>query len=160
MTTITKIQGSSAMPAYLKNKDLFEEVKRAKELGYYTDELAAMHMLMVSKYITHPWWNGYTYKDDMMGHALMSLAAAALKFNPEKSNNPFGYYTEIMKNSFMQVKKQEAKHRNVRDVLLVEHGMEPSFAFTEALAVKEAAELEAKKNAVDPQDELDKLFKF
>jgi hypothetical protein len=67
----------------------------------------------------------------MVAAAVMNLCSTALKFNPEKSSNPFSYYTTAIMNSFSQYKADEKKHRNIRDALLVDAGSNPSFNFLE-----------------------------
>jgi len=134
------------MADYITKAELLAEVKRARELGYCTEELGAMFILMVNKYITHPWWNQYTYKEDMCGMALLNLSAGALKYDPDRYDNPFGYYTQIMKTSFLQVKYYEKKHRDIRDKALVKAGLDPSASWLEEQLQKEAEE-KAQRNA-------------
>jgi DNA-directed RNA polymerase specialized sigma subunit len=116
---------------YLKNADLLAETKRSKELGRMTDELGRMLMLLVRRYARKASFAGYSYREDMEGHAIVSLCRTWNSFKPEISSNAFAFYTTCIKNSFIQVLNNEKRHRNTRDLLLVEHGMDPSFTFSE-----------------------------
>lgn len=129
---------------YLPNSRLLPEVVRAKELGRITDELAEMLLMLTRKNAQRPCFSGYSYKDDMISEALTNLCQNALKFNPEKSSNPFAYYTTCINSSFLQFLNVEKKHRRIRDQLLVDVGENPSFNFQD----------EAKNNLADEMEEL------
>ena len=72
---------------------------------------------------------GYSYREDMVAAAVTNLCNNALKFNPEKSSNPFAYYTTGIYHSFLQYMAEEKNHRKIRDTLLVDAGFNPSYNF-------------------------------
>jgi DNA-directed RNA polymerase specialized sigma subunit len=116
---------------YLTNSKLLPAVIEAKEKGKLSDELAKMLMMLTRKYAQRPCFSGYTYKEDMISEALANLCQNALKFNPEKSKNPFAFYTSCINNSFLQFLNVEKKHRRIRDQLLIDMGENPSYNFAE-----------------------------
>ena len=116
---------------YLTNSKLLPAVIEAKEKGKLSDELAKMLMMLTRKYAQRPCFSGYTYKEDMISEALANLCQNALKFNAEKSKNPFAFYTSCIHNSFLQFLNIEKKHRRIRDQLLIDMGENPSYNFTE-----------------------------
>ena len=116
---------------YVTNATLLAEVLRAKALNRVTNELAEMLLLMAQRYSRKSNFVGYSFRDDMISAALVNLCNNALKFNPEKSSNPFAFYTTAIHNSFLQYMADEKKHRNIRDALLVDAGSNPSFNFME-----------------------------
>lgn len=132
---------------YLTNAKLLPAVLRAKEAGKLTDELAEMLMILAKKYSLKPCFSGYTYRDDMVAEALAGLCQNALKFNPERSDNPFAFYTACITNSFLHVLKNEKKHRRIRDQLLIDIGENPSYNFVD----------EMKKHGSEYQSELSDL---
>ena len=87
-----------------------------------------MLMALVDKYSTKHNWRNYSYLDDMKGEARLSLCQNALKFNPEKSQNPFGYYTQIVTHSFLTYMERERRLRECRDVLIEQANMTGSFS--------------------------------
>ena len=95
--------------------------------GAMTDKLAHMFMLLVERYSQRANWRGYTYVDEMKGQSLLQLSAMGLQFNEAKSNNPFAYYTQALTHSFTRVLNIEKKNQNIRDKILVEKGLTPSF---------------------------------
>lgn len=114
---------------YLTNADLLPAVLEAKERGRITDKLARMLMLLTDRYSRKANFNGYSFREDMVSAALINLVQNALKFNPEKSSNPFAFYTTAIKNSFLQYMLDEKKQRFIRDTLLVEAGQDASHSF-------------------------------
>lgn len=116
---------------YLKNADLLAEVIKCKEAGKMSNTLATMLYTLTTRYASKPNFSGYTYIDDMIAEALADLCKNALKFKPERSSNPFAFYTQCIHNSFLGYLNNEKKHRRIRDAMLVEIGENPSFNFQE-----------------------------
>src|SRR5574343_313413 len=116
---------------YITNGRMLPEVIKSKEQGVISNELANMMIMLTKRYANRPCFYGYTYKEDMIAEALANLCQNALKFNPEKSSNPFAYYTSCINNSFLQFLGTEKRHRRIRDQLLVDIGENPSFNFQE-----------------------------
>jgi DNA-directed RNA polymerase specialized sigma subunit len=149
MTTTTKPQKRAKNPDtpeytskyYVTNGKMLPEVIKSKETGRISDELAKMLMMLTRRYAQRPCFYNYTYKEDMISEALANLCQNALKFNPEKSSNPFAYYTTCINSSFLQFLNVEKKHRRIRDQLLVEMGENPSFNFQEEARQHENGEL-------------------
>jgi DNA-directed RNA polymerase specialized sigma24 family protein len=117
---------------YLTNADLLPAVLDAKKHGKITDKLARMLMLLTDRYSRKANFNGYSFREDMVSAALINLVQNALKFNPEKSSNPFAFYTTAIKNSFLQYMLDEKKQRFIRDTLLVEAGQDASHSFMQS----------------------------
>jgi DNA-directed RNA polymerase specialized sigma subunit len=114
---------------YLNNKDLLAQVMLSKEQDKMTDELAKMLQMLCARYASRAQFANYTYNEDMQAYAMMMLVRTWRSFNPEKSNNPFAFFTQCIKNSFIQMLNQEKRQRNVRDELLVDKGMNPSYTY-------------------------------
>ena len=97
---------------YLNNKDLLAEVLLSKEQGAMTDKLAHMLTMLCARYGKRAQFSGYSYNDDMQSFAMMQLVSTWNGFNPEKSNNPFAFYTQCIKNSFIQLRIVTGKPEN------------------------------------------------
>lgn len=114
---------------YLNNKELLAEVKKSKKKGQMSDALAKMLQLLCSKYAKKGNFVNYSYNEDMQAYAMMMLVRTWNNFNPEKSNNPFAFFTQCVKNSFIQYLNQEQRQRDVRDLLLIDSGLNPSYGY-------------------------------
>lgn len=122
---------------YLNNKELLAAVKESKQMGQMSNTLAMMLQLLCSKYAKKGNFINYSYNEDMQGYAMMMLVRTWNSFDPEKSNNPFAFFTQCIKNSFIQYLNQEKRQRDVRDVMLIDQGMNPSFGFNDGTSVSE-----------------------
>ena len=95
--------------------------------GKMTNQLAMMYMKLCERYGTRANWRGYTYNDEMQSQALMQLSQIGLQFDESKSDNPFAYYTAAITNSFTRILNIEKKNQAIRDDLLEQNNMMPSF---------------------------------
>lgn len=133
---------------YLNNRDLLAEVMKSKEIGQMTDKLAHMLTLLCARYGARAQFASYTYNDDMQAYAMMMLVRTWNSFNPEKSNNPFAFFTQCIKNSFIQFLNQEKRHRVIRDEVMVDKGLNPSYTYQ----LEYEAQQEAKKLALQEEN--------
>jgi len=116
-------------PNYIRNKDLLAEVIVCKEKGEMTPKLAEMLQLLTARYGRSSQFVGYTFNEDMQAYAMMMLCKTWGGFDPNKGSNAFAYYTQSIKNSFKQFLNREKTQRVVRDELLVNKGLNPSFTY-------------------------------
>lgn len=96
--------------------------------GKITDKLAMMFLKLVERYSHRSNWRGYTYLDEMKGHALLQLIQVGLQFNEAKSDNPFAYYTSATSNTFTRILNIEKRNQNIRDDILIDNGHLPSYS--------------------------------
>jgi len=105
----------------------FENGYFSKDHGKMTDKLAHMFIKLCERYATRSNWRGYTYNEEMRGQALLQLSQIGLQFDESKSQNPFAYYTAAITNSFTRVLNIEKKNQNIRDDILEQNGLNPSW---------------------------------
>lgn len=99
----------------------------SKDHGRATNELAKMWMKLCDRYGTRGNVRGYTYNDEMRGQAILQLTQIGLQFDESKSQNPFAYYTAAVTNSFVRVINIEKRNQNIRDDILEQNGLDPSY---------------------------------
>jgi hypothetical protein len=99
----------------------------SKDHGTMTRTLATMFMKLCERYATRSNWRGYTYNEEMRGQALLQLSQIGLQFDESKSQNPFAYYTAAITNSFTRILNLEKKNQNIRDDMLEQAGLNPSW---------------------------------
>jgi len=98
-----------------------------RDHGTMTNKLAHMFIKLCERYATRSNWRGYTYNEEMRGQALLQLSQIGLQFDESKSQNPFAYYTAAITNSFTRVLNIEKKMQNIRDDILEQNGLNPSY---------------------------------
>ena len=99
----------------------------SKGHGRVTEELGRMFLKLADRYGTRSNWRGYKYNDEMRAQAVLQLSQIGLQFDESKSENPFAYYTAAVTNSFTRVLNIEKKNQNIRDDILQENNLNPSF---------------------------------
>ena len=78
-------------------------------------EKAAICFMKIAKHLaTKPNFRNYTYKDEMILDGIENCIAYAHNFNPEKSSNPFSYFTQIIYYAFIRRIQKENKQRDVK----------------------------------------------
>ena len=63
----------------------------------------------------------------MQGQAVLQLCQVALQFDESRSQNPFAFLTQISYNSFLRILNMEKKNQKLRDDLLIQNSMNPSY---------------------------------
>ncbi len=116
---------------YINNADLLIEIEKSHKQNKMTEELGKMLLLLCQRYITIPRFARYTYTDDMVGFAAMTVCRVWRSFDASKSSNPFAYYTSIIHNAFFQFNNAERKQRDIKDEIRIHSGYNPSFNYAE-----------------------------
>ena len=60
----------------------------------------------------------YTYKDEMISDGIENCLQYASNFNPEKSKNPFAYFTQIIYYAFLRRIQKEKKQTHVKNKVI------------------------------------------
>lgn len=132
MAAIKRAKSTDSRKHYVSNAQLIEAIARDKANGQkLSSELAGYLYMIAERYSFSPSFGGYSFREDMVSFAVVNLCANWYKYDPEKSDNPFAFYTTAAYRSFLQYLADEKKQRNIRDQLLVDSGASPSFSFQE-----------------------------
>jgi len=110
---------------YVNNKTLYEEMvkfrdktEEAKLLGKTLPQIpryvGECFLMICNKLSTKPNFMGYSYRDDMIADAIENCVIAAHNFDPEKSSNPFAYFTQIAWNAFIRRIQKEKKQSYIK----------------------------------------------
>ena len=76
--------------------------------------VAACFMQITTRYGRKINFSGYTYLDDMKSEALEHCVKYANRFDKNKSNNAFAYFTQVCHNAFIQFINKEKKLANFK----------------------------------------------
>ena len=60
----------------------------------------------------------YTYRDDMISDGIENCLQYVSNFNPEKSNNPFAYFTQIIYYAFVRRIQKEKKQSHIKNKMI------------------------------------------
>lgn len=63
-------------------------------------------------------FRGYSWLDEMIGDGIVAAVQAIEKYNPERSNNPYGYFTQAIVWSFLgRLKKENIRKERELDYM-------------------------------------------
>jgi hypothetical protein len=120
---------------YINNKDLYEALVKHREKLQESIELQKQKpqvsnyigeaiMLICSNLAKRGNFINYSFKYEMIADGTLDCIAAVDNFNPERTNNPFAYFTQIAWNAFLRrIEKEKkeiyTKHKNFQNSYLM-----------------------------------------
>jgi len=122
------IKNKKQKPHYVDNKKFLEAMVEWRKT--WPNELKETIKPPVSNYIgecflkiaTHlsyrPNFINYTYRDEMISDGIENCLQYVKNFNPEKSSNPFAYFTQIIYYAFLRRIQKEKKQTHVRNKII------------------------------------------
>ena len=115
-------------PHYVDNKVFLQAMVDWRET--WTDDKKETPKPPISNYVGEcflkianhlayrPNFINYTYREEMVSDGIENCLQYAQNFNPEKSNNPFAYFTQIIYYAFLRRIAKEKKQTHVRNKMI------------------------------------------
>ena len=111
-----------AMIEYREKVQKAEDKKRTKPV--VTNYIGECFLKIANHLSYRPNFINYTYRDDMISDGIENCLQYMSNFNPEKSNNPFAYFTQIIYYAFIRRIQKEKKQMLVKSKLIQNAGIE------------------------------------
>jgi len=105
-----------AMVEYREKVQKAEDKKRTKPV--VTNYIGECFLKIANHLSYRPNFINYTYRDDMISDGIENCLQYMRNFNPEKSNNPFAYFTQIIYYAFIRRIQKEKKQQDVKARLI------------------------------------------
>ena len=134
-------------------------------------------LLIGTRLATKPNFSGYSYKEEMISDGIENCLQYLHNFDPEKSQNPFAYFTQIIWFAFLRRIQKEKKQTYIRHKVLenamltdtvFEHGENSDFGsssmkeltndYINDFVEKYEARMETKKKAVKKRKGLEVFY--
>ena len=120
---------------YVNNKEFLEaisiyrsKVQRAKEMGKprprVTNYLGECFLKIATHLSYKPNFVNYMFREDMICDGIENCLQYIDNFDPEKSNNPFAYFTQIIYYAFLRRIQKEKKQMEIKNKILERSGHE------------------------------------
>jgi hypothetical protein len=98
-----------------KQKDLPKEERTKPQVTNYIGEC----FLKIATHLSYrPNFINYTYRDEMIADGIENCLQYCGNFDPEKSKNPFAYFTQIIYYAFLRRIAKEKKQTHVRNKMI------------------------------------------
>jgi len=107
--------------AILERKELLSKLEEGDELPQITNYLGECILKIANNLANKGNFNGYSFKDEMICDGIENCIKYFDKFNPEKSSNPFSYYTQIIYFAYLrriakEKQQYQLKHKIIQSV--------------------------------------------
>ena len=123
---------------YVNNKELLEalivfkgQCAAAKEAGEPRPQISNYIGECFLKIATHlsykPNFVNYMFREDMICDGIENCVQYIENFNPEKSKNPFAYFTQIIYYAFLRRIQKEKRQLEIKNKILTKSGYEQVF---------------------------------
>ena len=89
---------------YVNNEEFYNRLVEWKKSGKeeIPDDIALMIVKICRNLAKSGKFCGYTWIEEMIGDAILSCIKFCKNFDPDKSKNPFAFYSQIAYNSFIK----------------------------------------------------------
>ena len=101
-------------------KAIKEAEKKKKQRPPVTDYIGSCFLKIANHLSYRPNFINYTFRDDMISDGIENCLQYLDNFNPEKSNNPFAYFTQIIYYAFVRRIQKEKKQVTIKQKLIME----------------------------------------
>ena len=129
---------------YVNNKELLEalivyraKVAHAKENDLpkprITNYLGSCFLKIATHLSYNPNFVNYMFRDDMISDGIENCVQYIHNFDPEKSRNPFAYFTQIIHYAFLRRIQKEKKQLDIKNKIIEKTG------FDEVMTVEDGA---------------------
>jgi|TARA_Y100000004_G_scaffold81914_1_gene91921 hypothetical protein len=89
--------------------------------------IAECFMKIATHLSYRPNFINYMFKEDMVSDGIENCVQYISNFNPEKSKNPFAYFTQIIYYAFLRRIAKEKRQVDIRDKLIEKNGYDEVF---------------------------------
>jgi len=122
-------------PHYVDNKKFLlamteyrDKCKKAEEKGRkkppVTNYIGECFLKIANHLSYRPNFINYTYRDDMISDGIENCLQYMSNFDPDKSDNPFAYFTQIIYYAFIRRIQKEKKQMQVKAKIIANAGVE------------------------------------
>ena len=118
-------------PHYVDNKKFLQAMIDWRETWPDEDNIPPVTnyigecFLKIATHLSYrPNFINYTYRDEMISDGIENCLQYVKNFNPEKSKNPFAYFTQIIYYAFLRRIQKEKKQMQVKAKIIANAGVE------------------------------------
>ena len=133
MTYTTMPRRRARSEHYVNNKEFLaaivaykQSIKDAETLGKdkprITNYLGECFLKIATHLSYKPNFVNYMFREDMISDGIENCVQYIHNFNPEKSTNPFAYFTQIIHYAFLRRIQKEKKQMEIREKIIEKSG--------------------------------------
>ena len=113
------VDNKAFLQAMIEWKEKCKDAEEADESIPPVTNYIGECFLKIAQHLSYrPNFINYTYKDDMISDGIENCLQYCSNFNPEKSSNPFAYFTQIIYYAFIRRIQKEKKQTHVKNKIV------------------------------------------
>ena len=116
----------AAIVEYKRRVDVAKE--KGLEKPRVNDYIGGCFLKIANHLSFRPNFINYMYKDDMICDGIENCIQYIDNFNPEKSKNPFAYFTQIVYYAFLRRIAKEKRQMDIKDKIIDKYGYSDVFS--------------------------------
>jgi DNA-directed RNA polymerase specialized sigma24 family protein len=106
------VNNNDLLAAMVEYKKEYQEAKKNGKPVPRVSEYIGECLLKIASHLSYkPNFYGYTFREDMVGDAILNCMEYIHNFDTDKYKNPFSYFTQIMYFAFIRKLDKEKKHQ-------------------------------------------------
>ena len=119
------VDNKKFLEAMIEHRDKCEKAeKRGRKKPEVTNYIGECFLKIANHLSYRPNFINYTFRDDMISDGIENCLQYMNNFNPEKSKNPFAYFTQIIYYAFIRRIQKEKKQIQIKSKLIANAGVE------------------------------------
>ena len=119
------VNNKEFLQAIVERKQLLKDAEESGEPKPQISNYLGECILKIANHLSYrPNFINYTYRDEMISDGIENSLQYIDNFDPEKSKNPFAYFTQIIYFAFVRRITREKKQSKIKDKLLKSSNLE------------------------------------
>ena len=119
------VNNKEFLAALIKRQEQIKEMEASGDDPPRITNYLGECILKIANHLSYrPNFSNYTYREEMISDGIENCLQYIDKFNPEKSTNPFAYFTQIIYYAFIRRIQKEKKQQAIKEKLLKESNIE------------------------------------
>jgi len=119
------VDNKKFLEAMIEHRDKCEKAKdKGKKRPEVTNYIGECFLKIANHLSYRPNFINYTFRDDMISDGIENCLQYMDNFNPDKSKNPFAYFTQIIYYAFIRRIQKEKKQIQIKSKLIANAGVE------------------------------------
>ena len=119
------VDNKKFLEAMIEHRDKCEKAeKRGRKKPEVTNYIGECFLKIANHLSYRPNFINYTFRDDMISDGIENCLQYMNNFNPDKSKNPFAYFTQIIYYAFIRRIQKEKKQMQIKSKLIANAGVE------------------------------------
>ena len=113
------VNNKEFLAAIVERKQLLKEAEESDLSKPQVSNYLGECILKIANHLSYrPNFINYTYRDEMISDGIENSLQYIDNFDPEKSKNPFAYFTQIIYFAFVRRITKEKKQQKIKDRIL------------------------------------------